>query len=235
MKVIKIAGSKVIEVPFKIKDKKNIIEAVETSLSSLTYIKPKARELIVPGDFKELPDTIQGGLYKIGKTPEGTLYSSVDAGPGIQIEANIFFENSITSLFNSSYQLVVDLHNKNSGEYSLPKYQHSWFFINRPTNREAGFHDHIKFNSSFPHDVTTYTWTTYIQLPDKCKDDEGRLAFQNERTNEIETLEVKLDTLYIFPASLLHRPNLSPNSSLSRITAAANILIPGTNKSLFID
>ena len=45
-------------------------------------------------------------------------------------------------------------------------------------------------------------------------------------------IDVKLDTLYIFPSTLLHQPNISPLSTLNRITAAGNILIPASEKSL---
>lgn len=233
MKVIEIAGGKVIEVPFKIKDRAKLINTVETSIGLLTYVKPKVRQLIVPGLLEALPDEIPGGLFKTAQTPEGTLYSSGGPGPGIQIESNIYFDEPSLDLFKSAYELIVNLHNEKTGEINLPKYQHGWYFINKPSNREAGFHEHSKFNSSFPHDPTTYTWTTYVQLPDNCEGDEGKLAFQDRKTGRVELIEVQLDTIYIFSAQMLHQPNLSPNSTLNRITAAGNILIPASENSLF--
>lgn len=224
---------KVLEVPLKIENKNQIIHSVETSIGLLSYVKPKLRTLVVPGRINDLPDEIPGGLFKSTQTPEGTLYTSGGSGPGIQIESNIYTDSSIVSLFNTVFNKIVTLHNNKTDENRLPKYHHSWFFINPPSESESNFHNHAKFNSTFPNDVPNYTWTYYIQLPDNCKGTEGHLAFKETETSVIETIDVKLDTLYIFPSDLLHQPNLSPFSSVNRITAAGNILIPASEKSLF--
>lgn len=233
MNIRNVAGSKVIEIPFKLKNKNNIITAVETSLGLLTYVKPKLRTLVVPGDANELPDELPGGLFKATQTPEGTLYTSGGSGPGIQIESNIYYDNPTVNLFKSVFDTIINLHIEKTGEKNLPKYQHSWFFINPPSEKESNFHDHRKFNSTFPHDIPTYTWTYYVQLPDNCVGDEGQLAFKKDYDSLVELIDVKLDTIYVFPSDLLHQPNLSPYSTLNRITAAGNILIPGSEKSLF--
>lgn len=222
---------KVIEVPFKLSDSKreSIINTVETSIALLTYVKPKLRTLVVPGNIDDLPDEIPGGLFKATQTPEGTLYTSGGSGPGIQIESNIYTDLYTVGLFKDIYTKIVNLHKKKTEE-SLPTYHHSWFFINPPTETESNFHDHSKFNSTFPHDIPSYTWTYYIQLPNNCKGTDGLLSFKQD--SFIETIDVKLDTIYIFPSNLLHQPNISPLSTVNRITAAGNILIPASEKSL---
>lgn len=222
---------KVIEVPFKLSDSKreSIINTVETSIALLTYVKPKLRTLIVPGNIDDLPDEIPGGLFKATQTPEGTLYTSGGSGPGIQIESNIYADSHTVDLFKNIYNKVINLHKKKTEE-SLPSYHHSWFFINPPSETESNFHDHSKFNSTFPHDIPSYTWTYYIQLPNNCRGTDGLLSFKQDSL--IETIDVKLDTIYIFPSNLLHQPNISPLSTVNRITAAGNILIPGSENSL---
>lgn len=233
MIVKKVAGKKVLEIPFEVQNKENIIRTVETSISLLTYVKPKLRTLIVPGDAHELPDELPGGLFKATQTQEGTLYTSGGSGPGIQIESNIYFDDDTINLFKSIYNIIVDLHKEQTGEKYLPSYQHSWFFINPPSEEESNFHDHKKFNSTFPNDTPTYTWTYYLQLPDNCVGEEGMLAFKASNESLHELIDVKLNTIYVFPSDLLHQPNLSPKSTLNRITAAGNILIPASEKSLF--
>lgn len=222
---------KVIEVPFKLSDSKreSIINTVETSIALLTYVKPKLRTLVVPGNINDLPDEIPGGLFKATQTPEGTLYTSGGSGPGIQIESNIYTDLYTVDLFKDIYTKIVNLHKKKTEE-SLPTYHHSWFFINPPTETESNFHDHSKFNSTFPHDIPSYTWTYYIQLPNNCRGTDGLLSFKQDSL--IETIDIKLDTIYIFPSNLLHQPNISPLSTVNRITAAGNILIPGSENSL---
>lgn len=222
---------KVIEVPFKLSEseRESIINTVETSIALLSYVKPKLRTLVVPGNIDDLPDEIPGGLFKATQTPEGTLYTSGGSGPGIQIESNIYPDSHTVDLFKNIYNKVINLHKKKTEE-SLPSYHHSWFFINPPSETESNFHDHSKFNSTFPHDIPSYTWTYYIQLPNNCRGTDGLLSFKQD--SFIETIDVKLDTIYIFPSNLLHQPNISPLSTVNRITAAGNILIPGSENSL---
>ena len=222
---------KVIEVPFKLSEseRESIINTVETSIALLSYVKPKLRTLVVPGNIDDLPDEIPGGLFKATQTPEGTLYTSGGSGPGIQIESNIYADSHTVDLFKNIYNKVINLHKKKTEE-SLPSYHHSWFFINPPSETESNFHDHSKFNSTFPHDIPSYTWTYYIQLPNNCRGTDGLLSIKQDSL--IETIDVKLDTIYIFPSNLLHQPNISPLSTVNRITAAGNILIPGSENSL---
>lgn len=222
---------KVIEVPFKLSEseRESIINTVETSIALLSYVKPKLRTLVVPGNIDDLPDEIPGGLFKATQTPEGTLYTSGGSGPGFQIESNIYADSHTVDLFKNIYNKVINLHKKKTEE-SLPSYHHSWFFINPPSETESNFHDHSKFNSTFPHDIPSYTWTYYIQLPNNCRGTDGLLSFKQDSL--IETIDVELDTIYIFPSNLLHQPNISPLSTVNRITAAGNILIPGSENSL---
>ena len=222
---------KVIEVPFSISDseRESIINTVETSIALLSYVKPKLRTLVVPGNIEDLPDEIPGGLFKATQTPEGTFYTSGGSGPGIQIESNIYTDLHTVALFKNIYDKLIKLHNDKTNE-TLPSYHHSWFFVNPPSETESNFHDHSKFNSTFPHDVPLYTWTYYIQLPNNCKGTDGLLSFKEGSL--VETLDVKLDTIYIFPSNLLHQPNISPLSTVNRITAAGNILIPASENSL---
>ena len=218
------------EIPLIVPNRENIIREVTTSIALLSYNKPKPRTVVVPGNFDDLPEEIEGGLYKTTQTAEGTLYYSRDEAPGYQVESGIYQDVDTRHLFKLIHDTVMEAHQNLTGESNLPSYQNSWFYVSPPSNDSASFHEHTRFNDTFPHDPTVYTWTYYLQLPDICFENEGKLAYLVEKEEHV--LDVQLDTLYIFPGSLPHRPNLAPNSTTNRITAAGNILIPGATKSL---
>ena len=221
---------KVIEIPLSIPDKDRIIVEASRSYILLNYNKPKARQVVVAGDYNDMPEVMQGGLKKVSHTPEGVLYSSEDNAPGYQIESGMFVDYATQNLFTRAFNTVKKEHETVTGDFRLPGYQHSWFFISPPTNDEAAFHEHSRFNDTFPHDVPLYTWVYYLQLPNNCQGDEGMLTFKEG--DETFSMDVNLDTLYVFPANLLHRPNLAPESTETRITAAGNILLIGASKSM---
>ena len=221
------------EIPLIVPNLDSIRREVLTSIALLSYNKPKPRTLVVPGNFDELPDEIEGGLYKTTQTHEGTLYYSRDEAPGYQIESGIYQHKATQNLFTLAHNAIKKMHEDVTGEINLPSYQNSWFYVSPPSNDSASFHEHTRFNDTFPHDPTVYTWTYYAQIPDNCFGDEGKLAFLIDKKEEV--LDIQLDTLYVFPGELPHRPNLAPNSTVNRITAAGNILIPGAQKSLLTE
>ena len=223
---------KVIKESFSFYDKDKVIYEVEKAASILNHVKKDKKTLVVPGNIKDLPDSLPGGFIKSYSTGNEVIFVNSEDGPGIQMESNIFYDRYTVSLFNTIFQKISYLHNEHTSEHNHPKYQHGWFFINPPEEGESNYHDHTNFNDRFPHDVPTYTWTYYLQLPDNCIGEEGYLSFKEG--DKEEAIKVEENTLYIFPSNLLHRPNISPNSSKNRITAAGNILIPTSEKSLFI-
>lgn len=234
MKILEVAGKKVIELPLVYKDKSKVVRSVETALALLTYEKIKPRTIIIPGNPEELEDKLPGGLVKVGATPEGTMYTSSGA-PGVQFGSDIFYDDETIGLLKLIFEKIKELHPGYDKNKFHPVYQYSWFFICKPDTEEAEYHEHSRFHASFPYNTTDYTWVYYLQLPDNCEGTEGKLEFKSNLGDEPDILDVKEDTVYIFPADLFHRPNLSPNSSRNRITVAGNICIPTLDKSLFTE
>lgn len=223
---------KVIKEKYSFVWKNEVITEVEKASFLLEHIKKEKRTLVVPGDIKDLPDELPGGFIKAYSTGNEVVFVHSEDGPGIQMESDIFYDNHTNSLFNTIYQKICYLHNEHTMEHDHPKYQQGWFFINPPTEENSNYHDHKHFNDRFPHNVPSYTWTYYLQLPDNCEGEEGYLSFKEG--DKEDSIKVEEDTIYIFPSDLLHRPNISPNSTKNRITAAGNILIPTSEKSLFV-
>ena len=231
MKTLTVAGRKVIELPIKYAEKGKVIRSVETALALLTYEKIKPRTIIIPGNPDELEDKLPGGLIRVGETPEGTMYTSSGA-PGIQFGSDIFYDDETIGLLKLIFEEIKKLHPDYNEKKFHPTFQYSWFFICSPDTEESEFHEHTRFHASFPFNTTNYTWVYYLQLPDNCTGTEGKLEFKSNLGDESEILDVKEDTVYIFPADLYHKPNISPNSSRNRITVAGNICIPTLEKSI---
>jgi len=155
-----------------------------------------------------------------------------DDGVGIQIRSDIFMDFPTRHMFDEAFQTVTSLHKYLVKEEVSKAYQSSWFFINKPDEGNSNFHHHTEFADKWTKSTTTYTWTYYLQLPDNCIDDEGKLGFQKfDDTSVVEYLEVFPKTLYIFSGAAWHRPMISPNSTKDRIVAAGNVCIANASKS----
>jgi len=102
----------------------------------------------------------------------------------------------------------------------------SWVYYSESDNIYSGYHTHETLHpkpiSSLDRLKTDYTFTYYLQMPDNIKNDEGKLFFKTKLNNEISILPQE-DDIFIFPADLEHRPEISPNSNKSRIVIAGNV------------
>ncbi len=102
----------------------------------------------------------------------------------------------------------------------------SWVYYSESDNIYSGYHTHETLHpkpiSSLDRLKTDYTFTYYLQMPDNIKNDEGKLFFKTKSNNEISILPEE-DDIFIFPADLEHRPEISPNSNKSRIVIAGNV------------
>lgn len=154
------------------------------------------------------------------------------SGPGIQINLIMCSDDKfpeITKFRSESYNVVKNLHNELFPHKVNFGFNHSWVFISEPSNTKSNYHEHNMFEPRwFPNIQTTYTCTYYPQIPNNLKDKEGYLFFKNnldddEETNSFSFLP-EVGYLYVFPANLQHRPELSPNSTNDRICFATNIV-----------
>lgn len=102
-----------------------------------------------------------------------------------------------------------------------------WNYVSTSENEYTGWHDHIKNDLIFlPYD---YTWTFYIQMPDNLSGDEGKIIFRTEDNVEHKFLPEEGD-LFIFPADLLHKPELNTSSTKERIVLAGSYSILDMSK-----
>jgi hypothetical protein len=146
-------------------------------------------------------------------------------GPGIQVPLAFSDKNTIASLNSKFSTTVLNYHNQIQERKAVRTYTNSWTFISTPQNRETNYHDHLTFAGTETH-PTTYTWTYYLDVPDNCVGDEGKLFFSPSKSDE-DAIKIfpELDSLYIFPANLHHKPALNPNSTNWRVVLAGNTLL----------
>lgn len=159
--------------------------------------------------------------------------SKIVPGPGIQVDlhySNGEYLSKVPRLLGSK---VLEFHNNNFDRKGEESFTHSWAYISHPENKDTNFHTHEFFSPTDNHIVTTWTITYYLEVPDNCQGDEGKLLFSTsgEDSNSLK-LFPKKNTIYIFNGTLSHRPEIAPNSTKSRVVLAGNVAIPLKDKVL---
>lgn len=148
--------------------------------------------------------------------------------PGIQFSTNVSNSKSIFEIKNKCYNILKELYTSISNKKIISGYQNSWVFISTPSNPDSQYHQHSKFSYELPTLTTSFTWTYYVDVPNNCEGNEGKLIFLNERGDDEETnscmIMPEAGYLYIFGGTLWHRPEVNPSSTNDRIVLAGNVL-----------
>jgi hypothetical protein len=88
---------------------------------------------------------------------------------------------------------------------------------------ENGWHDHLKVfalnNKLYKSNVT---FIYYLQLPNNLKNDDGMLSFRINNGKIIRIMPEEGEYV-VFSSDVMHRAELSPNSTIPRIVIAGNI------------
>ena len=100
----------------------------------------------------------------------------------------------------------------------------TWVYISTNDNNETLYHRHVR-NRLFRvvgDSTNDFTFTYYVQMPNNLQGNEGRLFFTTNDYKYETSILPKVGELYIFPADLLHRPELNPNSTVDRIVVGGS-------------
>ena len=94
-----------------------------------------------------------------------------------------------------------------------------------PINNQdaAGWHDHksvYALNNDYYNSNVTFIY--YLQLPNNLKNDDGMLSFKLNGSKIIKIMPEEGEYIF-FSSDILHRAELSPDSTISRIVIAGNI------------
>lgn len=102
-------------------------------------------------------------------------------------------------------------------------------YTNNKNNTHTDWHSHeIIHNLSNVKNEWTYVF--YVQMPNNLLGNEGKLLYKIDK-NEYDILPNEGDII-IFPATLLHKPELSPNSTQDRVVIGGNFVEIDINKLL---
>jgi hypothetical protein len=152
-----------------------------------------------------------------------TLYnpSSSEMAPGIQAEMVVESEN----LLWLKHKCIEAIQIVTKEPKSTPYFSPSWVFISNNTNKDSAYHTHE--NNKASEHITTekneWTYTFYVQMPDNLKDVDGYLFFKTS-DGMVHKILPKEGELFVFPASLEHRPETNLNSIKDRVVYAGNYL-----------
>jgi hypothetical protein len=88
------------------------------------------------------------------------------------------------------------------------------------------FHNHLfathsPYSAEYLPILNDWTFCMYIQLSDNNIGNEGTISFKDN--GNINTFKPTEGDIIIFPSTLLHMPNLNPNTNCERIVLCGNI------------
>lgn len=172
------------------------------------------KELKFNGEFNDLSthNELEGTVHNLKHFKREYMES-----PGLQSVVVINSKN-IQSVKTEITNLIKK---KLYNDMDIDFYQENWSYINDKNGKSTFYHDHKK-NLVSKNIINEWTYTFYIQMPNNLKNNDGKLFFKIE-DKEYDILPEEGDAI-IFPASLLHKPELSPDSTIERIVFAGNIV-----------
>ena len=151
---------------------------------------------------------------------KNSKHISYEFAPGVQSYLVINSPN----IDNLHKDVVNKIKQISETEQNSPYILESWVFISKSDNVHTSYHNHElnNFKPMIPTLKNEWAFAYYVQMPDILKQDEGRIFFKAEDSlSEISILPQEGD-LIIFPASLLHKPGLNPNSTIDRVVVAGS-------------
>jgi len=146
--------------------------------------------------------------------------------PGIQSRITIISKN-ITDIQNELLKMFIS-HFKLDDNYLI--YIDEWVFISDNKNDRSKYHNHIS-NGNLTQIKEPPQWTTcyYVEMPNNLEDKDGHISFKTKNDEEVSFLPVN-NQIIMFPADVLHKPELNKKSTNKRIVYCTNFTILDKNK-----
>lgn len=105
----------------------------------------------------------------------------------------------------------------------------AWVYISDNKNKISDYHSHItEGNLYFSEEIPHWSIIYYAEVPNNSLENDGKLFFKT-KTKEVSILPYQ-NQIIMFPADLLHKAGLNPNSTNKRVVYAVNISILDRNK-----
>ena len=149
-----------------------------------------------------------------------------EKSPGIQSKIFIVSKN-ITKLRDELLKMFIS-HFELDENYLI--YISDWVFISDNKNNQSGYHNHIsESNLLFIKEPPKWTVCYYAEMPDNLEGVDGYISFKTNNDEEVSLLPVE-NQIIMFPADILHKPELNKKSTNKRVVYGANLTILDKNK-----
>jgi hypothetical protein len=146
--------------------------------------------------------------------------------PGIQSRIEVTSKN-IIDIRNEILKKVL-LHFKLDENYLIS--QDDWVFISDNKNDRTNFHNHIsKGNLMYLKEPPQWSIIYYVQMPNNLEGKDGHISFKTKNDVEVSFLPME-NQIIMFPADILHQPELNKKSTNKRVVYASNLTILNRNK-----
>ena len=138
--------------------------------------------------------------------------------PGIQSYI-ILKTKTIENLNDKIYKKIFNFLNYNLKDIN-PYFSTEWVYVSTKNNNWSRFHTHTLSDTL----KTNLDWSFvyYVQMPDNLNEQEGKILFRTNEGVEVSYLP-QVGDLILFPANLLHKPELNRNSDIERIVYAGGL------------
>jgi len=207
-----IEGYSIYEIPYALPNEKKVLSDL---YKLLRYFRKDAQT--------------KYDVYKQHKELDKKTISN-SFGPGLQVRLEYASTPELSSVQPLLSNKVLEFNNLVHERKGTEVYGKAWAFVSTPNNRDTNYHTHSQFCSSEPTILNSWTWTYYLEIPNKVEGDEGKLFFSmNQKDSTALKIFPKPQHLYIFNAEVPHRPELNPNSTNNRVVLAGNVSIPFYN------
>ena len=145
--------------------------------------------------------------------------------PGIQSYI-ILKTKTIENLNNKIYKKIFNFLNYNLNDIN-PYLSTEWVYVSTKNNNWSRFHTHT-FSDTLKTNLD-WSFVYYVQMPDNLNEQEGKILFRTNEGVEVSYLP-QVGDLILFPANLLHKPELNRSSDIERIVYAGAFTILDYNK-----
>ena len=138
--------------------------------------------------------------------------------PGIQSYI-ILKTKTIENLNDKIYKKIFNFLNYNLKDIN-PYFSTEWVYVSTKNNSWSKFHTHT-FSDTLKTNLD-WSFVYYVQMPDNLNEQEGKILFRTNEGVEVSYLP-QVGDLILFPANLLHKPELNRNSDIERIVYAGGL------------
>lgn len=132
--------------------------------------------------------------------------------------------NEFKSIEKVSLDVCKKLSNINDEKWDNTFINRMWVYRQYPNTIYETYHAHkfpLPVDSMENEVLNTWTSCFYLKVPTDLIGDEGKIFFKDLDDSEFSILPEEGDILF-FGANVLHKPKLSPNSKMDRITICSN-------------